>query len=147
MRPKHLSREQGVTLVELVMSIMIISISMIGILSVVNITNKHSADPLITYQALAIAESYMDEILLQNYAGTVATIRANYNNVDNYNNLVNSPPQDQQGVSITGLAAYTASISVSAPTSMNGVLVKQISISVSGPGATTVTLVGYRAAY
>jgi MSHA pilin protein MshD len=113
-----------------------------------DITNRHSADPIVTHQAIALAESYLDEILQQSYSGTASTIRANYNNVDNYNNLTNSPPQDQQGVSITSLSAYSVSVGVSNPTTLSGgVLAKQITISVSGPGNTLVTLVGYRASY
>ena len=148
MHPSLMLKQSGVTLIELIMSIMIISITVVGLFSVMDITNRHSADPIVTHQAIALAESYLDEILQQSYSGTASTIRANYNNVDNYNNLTNSPPQDQQGVSITSLSAYSVSVGVSNPTTLSGgVLAKQITISVSGPGNTLVTLVGYRASY
>ncbi|WP_347987369.1 prepilin-type N-terminal cleavage/methylation domain-containing protein [Methylomonas sp. AM2-LC] len=148
MRLSLMRHQNGVTLIELIMSMMIISITIVGLFSVMNITNRHSADPIVTHQAIALAESYMDEILQQSYSGTASNIRATYNNVDNYNNLTNSPPQTQQGTSISNLSAYSVSVSVSTPVTLNGgVLAKQITVSVSGPGNTLVTLVGYRASY
>ncbi|MGD0960699.1 MAG: prepilin-type N-terminal cleavage/methylation domain-containing protein [Methylomonas sp.] len=148
MRLETRQKQVGVTLIELVLSILIISIAMIGMFSVVDITNRHSADPLIMHQATAIAESYMDEILQQNYSGTVGGARANYNTVDNYNGLVNVGAQDQQGAAINGLSNYTVSVTVSAPMTLTGgVLAKQITVNVAGPASTTITLTGYRASY
>lgn len=58
-------REAGISLIELVMFIVIVSVGVVGILSVMNITTKSSADPMIRKQALAIAESLLEEIELQ----------------------------------------------------------------------------------
>ena len=55
-------RETGVTLVELIVFIMIVSIAVVGILGVFRLTTSHSADPLLRKQALAIAESLMEEV-------------------------------------------------------------------------------------
>ena len=57
-------RQQGTTLIELIIAMIIISVALSGILSVVNITTRHSADPVVQLQAVAIAESYLEEILL-----------------------------------------------------------------------------------
>lgn len=57
--------QAGISLIELVMFIVIVSVGLVGILSVMNVTTKHSADPLIRKQALAIAESLLEEIELQ----------------------------------------------------------------------------------
>lgn len=57
-------RQHGVSLIELVMFIMIVSVALAGILLVLNATEKSSADPLVHKQALAIAESMLEEIEL-----------------------------------------------------------------------------------
>jgi MSHA pilin protein MshD len=148
MLPKPLAQQIGFTLIELIMSMVIISIALVGIFSVINITTLHSADPIVQHQAIAIAESYMDEILQQSYSGTASSVRADFNNVDNYNGLVNIGVQDQQGVAIAGLSQYTVTVGVSAPSTLSGgVNVKQITVSVSGPGVSGLTLVSYRANY
>ena len=58
-------RQRGISLIELIMFIVIVSVGIAGILSVMNVTTKASADPLIRKQALAIAESLLEEIELQ----------------------------------------------------------------------------------
>lgn len=57
--------QSGLSLIELVMFIVIVGIAVAGVLSVMNVTTKASADPLIRKQALAIAESLLEEIELQ----------------------------------------------------------------------------------
>ncbi len=57
--------QAGISLVELVMFIVIVSLGIVGILSVMNVTGKASADPMLRKQALAIAESLLEEIELQ----------------------------------------------------------------------------------
>ncbi|MFZ6750725.1 type IV pilus modification PilV family protein [Undibacterium sp. Ren11W] len=64
----HLLRQrqqQGISLVELIMFIVIVSLGIVGILSVMNVTTKASADPMLRKQALSIAESLLEEIQLQ----------------------------------------------------------------------------------
>lgn len=58
-------KQAGLTLVELILFIVIVGIGLVGILSVINLTTRASADPLIRKQSLAIAESLMEEITLQ----------------------------------------------------------------------------------
>ena len=57
--------QSGISFVELIMFIVIVSVGLVGILSVMNLTASRSADPLVQKQALAIAESLMEEIRLQ----------------------------------------------------------------------------------
>jgi MSHA pilin protein MshD len=57
-------RQKGVTLIELVMFIVIIGVAAAGILLVMNTVTRHSADPLQRKQALAIAESLLEEVEL-----------------------------------------------------------------------------------
>jgi MSHA pilin protein MshD len=56
--------QRGISLIELIMFIVIVSVSLAGILLVLNVTTKSSADPLVHKQALAIAESLLEEIEL-----------------------------------------------------------------------------------
>lgn len=56
--------QRGISLIELVMFIVIVSVALAGILLVMNATTKGSADPLIHKQALAIAESLLEEVEL-----------------------------------------------------------------------------------
>ena len=59
--------KKGFTLIELVIFIVIVSVALAGVLTVLNITAKSSADPMIRKQALAIAEALMEEVMLQPY--------------------------------------------------------------------------------
>ncbi|MBI5626895.1 MAG: prepilin-type N-terminal cleavage/methylation domain-containing protein [Nitrosomonadales bacterium] len=59
-----LKRQRGVSLIELIMFIVIVSVAVAGILLVMNVTTRGSADPLIHKQALAIAESLLEEVEL-----------------------------------------------------------------------------------
>jgi MSHA pilin protein MshD len=58
-------RQAGISLIELIMFIVIVSVGIAGILSVMNVTSKASADPMVRKQALAIAEALLEEIELQ----------------------------------------------------------------------------------
>ncbi len=58
-------RARGLSLVELIVFIVIVSASVAGIISVITVTTRSSADPLIHKQALAIAEAVLEEIQLQ----------------------------------------------------------------------------------
>jgi MSHA pilin protein MshD len=64
-RLRRRRRQAGVTLVELVAFIVVVSVGVAGLVMVAGSTIRHSADPMIRKQALAIAESLMAEILQQ----------------------------------------------------------------------------------
>jgi MSHA pilin protein MshD len=60
-------RQHGASLIELVMFIVIIGIALAGILQVMDTVTGRSADTLIRKQSLAIAESLLEEIELQDF--------------------------------------------------------------------------------
>lgn len=62
MKPNRRYSQRGLTLVELVMFIVIVSVALAGVLTVLNITVKSSADPMIRKQMLAIAEALLEEV-------------------------------------------------------------------------------------
>lgn len=57
--------QRGLTLIELIVFIVIVGIALVGVLSVLNMTNQHSADPLIRKQMLSIAEALLEEVEMQ----------------------------------------------------------------------------------
>lgn len=62
----HYSHQKasGVSLVELIIFIVIVSVGIAGILMTMNEVTRHSADPMIRKQSLAIAESLLEEVQL-----------------------------------------------------------------------------------
>lgn len=54
--------QQGLTLIELVVFIVVISIGLAGILAALNMTTRNSVNPMIFKQQVAIAESLLEEI-------------------------------------------------------------------------------------
>jgi MSHA pilin protein MshD len=143
-------KQLGATLVELILTIVIISVALTGILSVVNQAVSYSADPMVQRQAIAIAESYLEEIMLlpvtANPDTSVAGNRSTFDNIDDYNGLNDSGATDQNDNAIVGLENYTITAVVSDIT-LSGVAMKKIAITVTRPGTDTITLAGYRANY
>ena len=159
---------QGATLIELIISIVIIGISVVGVLLAMRMTSGHSADPMIRHQAIAIAEAYMEEIVLQEYAEPPAPWaacnagalgadagedRASYDDVDDYHGLVangcDTPGGgacNRFGDPIAGLEAYSVSVVVDCNSlgSIPSANAKQITITVSHPAGSPISLVAFR---
>lgn len=178
--------EQGLSLIELIISIVILSVSIAGILLVLNKSIRTSADPVVRKQALAIAESLLEEIELMPFTycdptdpaaatagstagcttaeGTIPTpgtetrysATTPFNNVGDYGGF--SMPSggginDITNTTIPGLTNYSASVSVVQESlGTGGAAIAatdslRITVTVTGPGNTTVTLDGYRTRY
>ena len=114
-------RERGVSLPELIVSIVIVGVGVAGILSVMNLTTRHSADPMIQQQAQLIAESYLEEILLKKFydpdTNTVCPApegsRTSYDNICDYNGLNDSTgARNQFGTAVAGLESYNVAVTV-----------------------------------
>lgn len=60
-------RQMGLTLIELIIFIVIVSVGLAGVLTVLNVTTKASADPMIRKNMLAMAESLLEEVQLQSF--------------------------------------------------------------------------------
>ena len=63
-KPCAILHQGGVSMIELVMFIVIVSAGVVGILAAINATTQKSADPMARKQALAIAESLLEEVQL-----------------------------------------------------------------------------------
>jgi MSHA pilin protein MshD len=164
--------QRGLTLVELIVFIVIVGVALAGVLTVLNHTTRHSADPMLRKQALAIAEALLEEVMLQpftwcdpddanaatatgyagcttaenNLAAEAGEARASATPLDNVN--------DYNGVMATtniaggGVATYAANVTV-AQSSLNGIAADAsllITVSVTA-GGETIQLQGYRTRY
>lgn len=155
--------QRGATLVELVITIVIISISVAAVIGTLSRMTAHSADPMIEAQAVAIAESYLEEIMLKAYldptTGTVCpsppASRSVYDNVCDYNGLVNVGVLDQSGNPPTGLnlSNYTVRVTVDQAATLDNlsgsgtVLRIDVHVTYVDPSVADITLSGYRTNY
>lgn len=152
-------RIRGVTLAELVVSILIVSISLAGTLTVMNFTTVHSADPMLEAQGVAVAEAYLEEILLRSYAdpddgivcGAAEASRDLYDDVCDYAGLADSGAFDQDGNAIAGLEAYDVAVTVDSTANLNGLTgaadVLRIDVRVQHPIGLDLMLSAYRTSY
>lgn len=148
-------RHQGFTLIELVISMTLIAISILGTLLAINTTALFSADPLITYQAVAIAESYLEEIVKKDFPinPCPAGVRSTFSNICNYQGL-SEPPTDQTGTPIAGLGGYTVNVNVDntlaslgAPSLTPGIQMVRIDIKIAHSSMPTMNFSVYRTNY
>lgn len=141
-------KQIGFTLIELIISMVIIGIGVAGILQVMTLTTAHSADPMIQHQAVAVAEAYLEEILTKSYDPLPQTgVRANFDDVLDYNGLSDSPPLNQFGAA-TGLPTdYTVTVVVGAPAAIDGILARQIDVTVTHAVLGAITITGFRTNY
>lgn len=145
-----LKTTRGATLIELIITIVIISVSLSGILTVVNLTTSHSADPMVQQQAIAIAESYLEEIVLHPITATpdtsVASDRSTFDNIADYNGLNDTNATDRNGNIIVGLENYSVAVSIADET-VSGIAMKTITVTVTRDSTQDIVLTGYRADY
>ncbi|WP_313953721.1 type II secretion system protein [Accumulibacter sp.] len=175
---------RGTSLIEVLMFIVVIGVAAGGILMLFANTSRASADPLIRKQALAIAESLLEEVRLMPFSfcdaddanastatgsfvgatGCAATVEVMgpeagesryavltpFDNVNDYNGFAMAGGiVDINGTAIAGLAAYSVVVTVT-PLVFGGIPAtdsQQITVSVTGPGNTAVTLDGIRTRY
>ena len=147
-----MERAAGFTLAELLLLIVVLGIGLAGIVTVYTTAVAGSADPLVRKQALAIAESMMDEIMLQAYqeptpVTPAGASRSTYDSVDDYAAYSTTGVQDLTGGAVAGLASYNVAVTIGAPATVNGATeAKLVTVTVTGPGVTT-TLQSYRVKY
>ena len=154
-------RQQGMTLIELVIMIVVLSTTLTGLFSALNFANRYSADPMIAKQALLIGQAYLDEIqpkLLTDPVNNNADCstppnsppRGGWDSVCDYGGWTETGITDINGNAIVGLEDYTVTVLVDNAASLNGLNgptdVLRIDVSVSHPDmANPLTLTAYRA--
>lgn len=143
--------QRGVTLVELVVSIVIVAIAASAVLGVLSMTTARSADPMIRHQAAAIAESYLEEILLKPLTdpdgidGEAA--RADFDDLDDYDGLSDAGARDQFGSPVVGLGDYNVAVTVTPSAALPAVPVAdalRVDVIVTHSNAVNYALSGYR---
>lgn len=144
-------RERGATLIELVVSIVVVAIAAGAVLGVLSRSAGRSADAMVLAQAVAIAEAYLEEIALKSYADPDGTdgeaLRTDFDDVDDYDGLVDAGARDQFGAALAPLSAYTVTVTVAASTALAGVPgadAERIDVRVSHPNGAVVRLSGYK---
>jgi MSHA pilin protein MshD len=147
-----MTRERGVTLIELVVAITIVSIAATAVLGAMSVVSGRSADVMLRQQAVAVAEAYLEEILLKPVAdpGGTVTSRATFDKVDDYNGLSDVGAHDQFGNAIAYLTRYNVNVAVSQSSALGGLAAsatRRIDITVTTPTGLSVRLTGYRTNY
>lgn len=117
--------ENGMTLVEVVISIVVIAIAVGAVLGVLSSNVARSADALVVSQAISIAEAYLEEITLKPVGdpdgvdGEAA--RIDFDDADDYDALLDVGAHDQFGNPIAGLSAYTIAVAVTPSGALPGI--------------------------
>lgn len=147
-------RQRGFSLIELIVAITIVAIGVSAVLAAHAAIATRSADAMVRQQAVAIAESYLEEIQLKPFADPDGvegeTARTGWDDVDDYAGLDDNGIRDQNGNAIAALAAYRATVSVQSTTALTGVpstAARRIDVTVTGPQNVSVKLSGYRTAW
>ncbi|MDK9725777.1 MAG: prepilin-type N-terminal cleavage/methylation domain-containing protein [Sterolibacteriaceae bacterium MAG5] len=157
----HPARQGGITLVELIVFIVIVGVGIAGILAVMNVTVRSSADPVAHKQMVALAEAILEEVMAKDYtpnatypepAANTCPDRSLADDVDDYancNGTASIPGTEPLGASalLGFLADYRAQVTVEAPAALEGVTMKRITVTVTGPGGRAFALTAYKADY
>lgn len=160
-----IKRQQGMTLFELVLAIVILGIGVAGVMTAFTVVVTRSADPMMQKQMLAIAEEMMEEIGLQPFAAEdppSANVpgpcgsRTAFNDVLDYNNLQTvGGVCTVDGTALPNLASYDVGVQInqngalataSGMGNLSGANVYQITVTVTR-GTDNFQLLGWRVNY
>ena len=147
-----MQRQSGGTLIELVIAIVIISISVSAILMALSTSLAQSADPMIRHQAVSLAEAYLEEIALKPFADPDGVdgeaSRDLFDDVDDYNTLVDVGARDQFNAALAGLEDYTVTVAVTASSALPSIASTDlflISVTITHAAQIDFTISAYRA--
>jgi MSHA pilin protein MshD len=141
-------------MIELVVAITIVAIAAVAVLGAMSSITTRGANTMVRQQAVAIGDAYLEEILLQPITppsgAATPTSRASFNDVDEYNGLLDVGARDQFGNALANLSNYTVSVAVVQTTALPNITAanaRRIDVSVTDPTGLTVVLSGYRTNY
>src|SRR6185437_12009206 len=143
---------RGVTLVELVVTIVVITAAVSAVLAIVSSTAARSAENLVQTQAVVIAESYLNEILAKPFGADPCApgcTRVQMAKVGDYNNLVEVGVHDDRGNPVTRLGGYTVQVTVAgsalgAAPAVPAAQSELVTVAVTPRSGAAVVLSGYR---
>jgi prepilin-type N-terminal cleavage/methylation domain-containing protein len=139
----------GFTMIEATISVAILGILLVVALQVVGASTRNQYQTAQRLTAAALAQSFINDIIQLPYQdpgsivnfgiepGESLVSKANYDDVDDFNNWTESPPQDRTGTPMTDLAGWTRSVAV---TWVNPANLAQTSVTESGLKRITVTV-------
>ena len=160
--------QAGVTLIELIISIVVISIALVAVLTSFSFSVSQSADPLWRNKSLKLAQLYLDEILARAYdestpVGGLPPVaspscsglgpesgetRATYDDVDDYNGVNDAPPVSLIGAIDSSYGSYRVQVSVSCDggtvSASGNSHAKKILVRVTPPGESTIAFAAYK---
>lgn len=143
--------QRGTTLIELVISIVVVALAVSAVLGVLSSTAGRSADAMIIAQAVSVAEAYLEEISLKPFVDPDGADgeanRTSFDDVDDYNGLVDLGARDQFDNAIPALSGYTVSVSVVASGALPGIAAAdaaRVDVRVSHPPLVDFSLSGYK---
>jgi len=144
-------RQAGFTLVELIFFIVVVTLGITGILMVMDVSVARSADPMVRKQAMVLADSLLEEILLKPFADPDGiggeTTRATFDDVNDFNGI--NETLSAAGPVFTGMPAllngYQVQVVV-ASVVLEGVAARRVTVTV-GRGNDIINMVGFRTDY
>jgi len=156
---------RGLAMIEAVVSVIIVAVMLVAALRTVGASRVGQINNSDRLRANYLATELMAEILDMSYSdpneialfgpelSEIATGRAAYDDVDDYHNWTQSPPQRRDGSTIPGLTGWSRSVQVVwvDPTNVgNTSLVetncKRITVTVARKSGAVVRRIGYRTA-
>ncbi len=152
-RPAAWRQQAGFTIIELIVFIVVVSAGLAGILMVMDVSVKASADPMVRKQAMALADSVLEEVLLKSYDDpdgvSGETTRATFDDVSDFDGIDETLATPATG-KFTGLPAllngYRIRITVDGAATVGGVTARRVTVTVSR-GGDSVSMSGYRMNY
>ena len=150
-KPRRRSSHGGFSLIELIVAMLLISIGVLGLLSAMSTLVKGSADPMGRKQAIAVAESLLEEIMLKDFAnptgGYTGTNRTQFDDVSDYVGYATTGIVDISGTAIGGLSGYNISSVTVVNTALGNIAstdAKLITVTVTAPDGQAISLSAYR---
>ncbi|MGD8925555.1 MAG: prepilin-type N-terminal cleavage/methylation domain-containing protein [Thioalkalispiraceae bacterium] len=166
-------RQEGFSLIEMVVVIVVLAVALTGVTVAINETVKQSPKPLVQTRAMELAQTYLDEILTKrfdeqsgqggqprcdstdNAAQPCSTTMGNeegnnrqlFDDVDDYNNLSNQPPVTASGTVLNNYDSYRVQVSVAyagGDLGLGNRNAKRITVTITTPLGTSIPVTAYR---
>jgi MSHA pilin protein MshD len=116
---------RGMTLIEVVISIVVITVAVSAVLGALSQNAGRSADAMVLTQAVSIAEAYAEEVSLRPFFDPDGVdgeaLRVDFDDADDYDGLLDNGAVDQFGNPIPGLGGYTVAVNVQPSGALPGI--------------------------
>ncbi len=158
--------QNGITLIELVISIVVLGIALTAIVSAISTSVGRSSGVLLQDRMIELSQAYMDEILGKRFdedtpiggyppvtncsINTEEGNRANYDDVDDYNGL-NEVPTSQTTANFANYSDYRVAVSVACAGTDIGLSAdkwaKRIQVNIAAPTGQVMVFTAYKGNY